>query len=153
MSEGLPVIEFREFTTKTGGCLDALDITPEVDELVRTSGVTDGSVLVFSPHTTCCVLIAPADQTTVRKIERMIGSLAPADDYYAHDDLDIRTENLVEDESANAPAHIAHVFMGKSSETLPIVAGRLQLAGEQRVLFVELDCSRNRRYCVQVIGQ
>ena len=153
MSDNSLVISFKEFNTKTGGCLDALDVTPEVEELVRTSGVRDGNVLVFSPHTTCCVLVAPAGQGTVKRIEQMMQSLAPEDGYYAHDDLDIRTENLVEEEPPNAPAHIAHVFMGKASETLPVVDGRLQLGTDQRVLFVELDCSRNRRYCVQVIGE
>ncbi|MEA2446579.1 MAG: hypothetical protein QOK47_216 [Actinomycetota bacterium] len=153
MSDGVPVIVFREFTAKTGGRLDALDVTPEVMELVRESGVSSGSVLIFSPHTTCCVLLAPAAQETVQSIEQMISSLAPANGYYAHDDLDIRTENLVEKEPANAPSHIAHVFMGKSSETLPIVEGAIPLGANQRVLFVELDSSRDRRYCIQVIGE
>ncbi|HYI44413.1 MAG TPA: secondary thiamine-phosphate synthase enzyme YjbQ [Actinomycetota bacterium] len=150
---GIPVIAFREFSTKTGGRLDALDVTPEVMELVRESGVKSGSVLVFSPHTTCCVLLAPAAQETVQSIEQMIASLAPANGYYAHDDLDIRTENLQEQEPPNAPSHIAHVFMGKASETLPIVDGEIPLGPNQRVLFVELDSSRDRRYCVQVIGE
>lgn len=153
MSDGIPVIAFREFNTKTGGRLDALDVTPEVMELVRESGVQSGSVLVFSPHTTCCVLLAPAAQETVQSIEQMIASLAPENGYYAHDDLDIRTENLVEQEPPNAPSHIAHVFMGKASETLPIVDGEIPLGPNQRVLFVELDSSRDRRYCVQVIGE
>jgi secondary thiamine-phosphate synthase enzyme len=153
MNEGVPVIVFREFSTKTGGRLDALDVTPEIEALVKESGVKSGSVLIFSPHTTCCVLLAPAGQGTVKNIEQLIASLAPANGYYAHDDLEIRTENLVEEEPANAPSHIAHVFMGKSSETLPIIEGALPLGSDQRVLFVELDSSRDRRYCVQVIGE
>ena len=146
------IVRFEEFQTKTGGRLDALDITPEVEEVVSASGVTDGSVLIFSPHTTCCVLLAAPGGETVAALEKMIESVAPADGYYAHDDLDIRTENLVEDEPANAPAHIAHVFVGKASETLPVIGGRIVLGSGQRVLFVELDASRDRRYCVQVIG-
>lgn len=145
-------VRFEEFSAKTGGRLDALDITPEVEEVVRASGVREGTVLVFSPHTTCCVMLAPAGRETVDALEKMIESIAPPNGYYAHDDMDIRTENLVEDEPANAPAHIAHVFVGKASETLPIVDGGLILGPDQRVLFVELDDSRDRRYCVQVIG-
>ncbi len=148
------VVVFEEFTTKTGGRLDALDITPEVEGCVRSAGVTHGSVLVFSPHTTCCVLLAPAGHRTVDAIEKMIETLAPPNRYYAHDDLEIRTENLVEGERepANAPAHIAHVFLGKASETVPIIDGKVMLGDEQRVLFVELDSSRDRRYCIQVMG-
>ena len=152
MTDNGAVVCFEEFQTKTRGRLDVLDVTPDVENLVKASGIKDGSVLVFSPHTTCCVLLASAGKSTVEALEKMIEAVAPADGYYAHDDLGIRTENLVEDEPANAPAHIAHVFVGKASETLPVIDGRLLLGPDQRVLFVELDSSRDRRYCVQVMG-
>lgn len=152
MSTPGAMVRFEEFKTKTGGRLDALDITPEVEAVVKASGVTDGSALIFSPHTTCCVLLAAPGQATVEALARMIETIAPSNGYYAHDDFEIRTENLVEDEPANAPAHIAHVFVGKASETLPVVNGELVIGTGQRVLFVELDDSRDRRYCVQVIG-
>jgi secondary thiamine-phosphate synthase enzyme len=147
------VISYEEFETKTGGPLDALDITDEVLEVTRSSGVTSGNVLVFSPHTTCSVFICEAGLESVRRLQRAMSKLAPADLYYQHDDLSIRTENMTEDEPANAPAHIFHVFAGKASECIPIVDGVLSLGVNQRVLFVELDCSRSRRYCIQVVGE
>ena len=146
------MILFREFETKTGGRLDALDITDEVVGLVAEAGVRSGNVLVFSPHTTCCILVANRGNGTLKSLGEAMDVLAPADAYYAHDDLDIRTENLVDDEPANAPAHIAHVFIGKTSECVPIVDGSVQLGDGQRVLFVELDSSRPRRYTIQVVG-
>ena len=146
------MVLLEEFETKTGGRLDALDITAEVEDTVRRSGVLQGTVLVFSPHTTCCVLLAKPQAPMLEALARAMDTVAPEDGYYAHDDLDIRTENLVEDEPANAPAHIAHVFVGKASETLPVMKGEVVLGAGQRVLFVELDGSRDRRYCVQVIG-
>jgi secondary thiamine-phosphate synthase enzyme len=147
------VILFEEFEAKTGGRLDALDITDEVVEVVRASGVTGGSVLVFSPHTTCCVLIAPAGRETSLTLADAIEGLAPSNGYYAHDDLAIRTENLTEDESPNAPAHLFNVFAGRTSECIPIVGGAPALGDDQRVLFVELDTSRERRYVLQVVGE
>lgn len=153
MRENAFVVIFEEFETKTGGRLDALDITQEVLDVVRVSGASHGCALVFSPHTTCCVLVAAPGLETVESLQRAMDAIAPADGYYAHDDLSIRTENLVEGEPANAPAHIFNVFAGKASESIPIVDGRLFLGDEQRVLFVELDCSRTRRYCVQVVGE
>jgi secondary thiamine-phosphate synthase enzyme len=147
------VIVTQEFEAKTGGRLDALDVTEEVEEVVHHSAITSGNVLVFSPHTTCCVLIATPGMGMLAAMERAMHTIAPDDGYYAHDDLDIRTENLTENEPANAPAHIVHVFMGKASETIPVVDGRLVLGPGQRVLFVELDCSRPRRYCIQVVGE
>lgn len=142
----------KEFETKTGGRLDALDITTDVEELVRECGVTDGSVLIFSPHTTCSVLVAHGWREVAESMGRLMAEVAPEDAYYAHDDLDIRTENLVDDEPANAPAHIMHVFVGRTSETVPVIDGRLALGDGQRLLFVELDSSRKRRYLVQVLS-
>jgi secondary thiamine-phosphate synthase enzyme len=145
-------IFFQEFEAKTGGRFDTLDITPEVLDVVRASGISNGNVLIFSPHTTCCVLVAAAASTRAA-IEQLAGHVAPEDAYYAHDDLDIRTENLVENESPNAPAHLTHIFLGKASECIPITEGELALEKDARVLFVELDSSRQRRYCVQVMGE
>jgi thiamine phosphate synthase YjbQ (UPF0047 family) len=98
------------------------------------------------------VLLAKPGAATRDALEETMSRLAPDDGYYAHDDLEIRTENLVDDEPANAPAHIFQVLAGKASECIPVVNGSLLLGGEQRVLFVELDSSRERRYCIQVLG-
>lgn len=147
------MILYEEFETKTGGRLDALDVTPEVQEAVRSSGVTRGSVLVFSPHTTCCVLVANGDKTMIGALDRAMKVLEPEDGYYEHDDFEIRTENLTDDEPINAPAHLVHVFAGKASETIPVSEGGIALGEHQRVYFVELCSSRLRRYCIQVIGE
>lgn len=149
------MIAYEEFETKTGGCLDAVDITPEIEELVQSSRVTNGTALVFSPHTTCCIVVSSVPKATAERLAETMESLAPQDLYYAHDDFEIRTENLVEheDESPNARSHILHVFAGRPSECIPVVDGHLALGDRRRVLFVELDSSRPRRYCVQVLGE
>jgi secondary thiamine-phosphate synthase enzyme len=147
------VIAFEEFETKTGGRLDALDVTDEVADLVGSSGVVNGTALIFSPHTTCCVLLATPGRQMLQALERAMQTIAPDDGYYAHDDLDVRTENLMDNEPPNAPAHILHCFLGKASEAIPVEGGRLRLGVGQRVLFIELDSSRKRRYCVQVVGE
>lgn len=147
------MILYEEFETKTGGRLDAIDITDEVIETVRASGVGRGNVLVFSPHTTCCVIFGTNGSRASEMLAREMELIAPSEEYYAHDDLEIRTENLVEGEPPNAPAHLFHMFAGKASEIIPIVDGRVALGDGQRVLFVELDCSRLRRYCIQVVGE
>ena len=147
------MITFHQFETKTGGRLDALDITGEVRDVVAGSGVKQGTALVFSPHTTCCVLIASPNGGMIEALDRAMAKIAPTDGYYMHDDLEIRTENLTENEPANAPAHIAHAFIGKASEAIPVSDGRLVLGPGQRVLFLELDSSRKRNYCIQVVGE
>ena len=153
VQNGRTMIVFEEFETKTGGRLDTVDVTDDVEKLVSRSGVKSGNALVFSPHTTCAVLIGAPGELTAASLRHAMQSIAPDAGYYAHDDLDIRTENLVENEPANAPAHIVHCLVGKTSESVPIMGGRLMLGDGQRVLFVELDSSRLRRYSIQVIGE
>ena len=147
------VILSREFEIKTGGCLDAFDVTEEVEDTVARAGVKHGSVLVFSPHTTCCVVVGPGGAETAKSLQATMDAIEAEDGYYAHDDLSIRTENLVDDEPANAPAHILHAVVGKTSECIPVVEGKVVLGEDQRVLFVELDASRPRRYLIQVLGE
>ena len=147
------VIVHQQFETKTGGRFDAVDITDDVHDLVRRSGVATGTALAFSPHTTCCMLICAEADQAAEALARALEIVAPENGYYAHDDLDIRTENLVHDEPPNAPAHILHVVLGKASEAVPIVDGRLALSDDQRIFFVELDSSRPRRYLIQVVGE
>ena len=149
------MIHYEEFETKTGGRLDALDVTSEVAEAVVSSGVRQGSVLVYSPHTTACVLVANGDRTLLSSLDKAMKLLEPDDGYFEHDDFTIRTENLVEDgeEPENAPAHLIHVFAGKASEVIPVHEGTVGLGDQQRVYFVELCSSRKRTYCIQVIGE
>lgn len=147
------MILLKRFETKTGGRLDFLDITDEVVETVRESKIANGSVLVFSPHTTCCVMICFPSPDLRPSLERMLEAIAPSDAYYAHDDLSIRTQNLVEDEPANAPAHIAHAVLGKASESIPVIDRRVVLGPNQRVVLVELDSSRPRSYSIQAMGE
>ena len=147
------MVHFQEFETKTGGRLDALDITEEVLEVVKESGIRTGNALVFSPHTTCAVLIARPGAGLMSAMERAMHTIAPNDGYYVHDDLEVRTQNLVEGEPANGPSHIVHAFLGKASESVPVSDGQVVLGDDQRVLFVELDSSRARRYCIQVVGE
>ena len=147
------MIVLREFETKTGGRFDLIDVTDDVAEVVHSSGVNEGTVLIFSPHTTCSVLLGPPGPSLVDELERTMEEIAPAGDYYAHDDFDIRTENIQEGEPANAPSHIFHIVAGRVSESIPVSGGKVLLGNGQRVLFVELDGSRLRRYCIQVVGE
>ena len=147
------VIFAKEFSVTTADRFDLVDVTEDVRSVVSASGVVNGTVLVFCPHTTCSVLVARPGDDLVDSLTSATTTLAPPDAYYAHDDLTVRTENLVIDEPANAPAHLMNAVMGKVSESLPVTGGEIALGEDQRILFLELDCSRPRRYLIQVTGE
>jgi secondary thiamine-phosphate synthase enzyme len=139
---------------RTEGGLSVRDITGEVAEAVRESGVKDGIVCVYSPHTTCCVRVNEFENGFLEDFAKLLRRLVPRESYYAHDDWDRRTENICEEdmELGNGPAHCMSMLLGSAGEAIPIRAGELCLGTWQRVLFLELDRERDRRWLVQVVG-
>ena len=143
-----------EQTLRTEGGLSVRDITGEVNEAVRESGIRDGIACVYSPHTTCCVRVNEFETGFLEDFARLLKSLVPRDGYYAHDDWDRRTENIcAEDmELGNGHAHCMAMLLGTAGESIPVREGELALGTWQRVLFLELDRERERRWIVQVVG-
>jgi secondary thiamine-phosphate synthase enzyme len=142
----------RQFQTRNH--LHVTDITDEVRELVAESGVTDGICLVYSPHTTCCVRVNEFEQGFLEDFAALLHRLIPHDTYYAHDDWDRRTENVCKEDMAigNGHSHCMSMLLGSASESIPVGDGDLCLGQWQRVLFIELDRSRPRRWLVKVVG-
>jgi secondary thiamine-phosphate synthase enzyme len=142
----------RHFQTRNH--LHVTDITDEVSEIVRESGVTDGICCVYSPHTTCCVRVNEFEHGFFEDFASLLRRLIPDDTYYAHDDWDRRTENLCEEDMtvANGHAHCMSMLLGSAGESIPVADGELCMGQWQRVLFIELDRSRPRRWVVKVVG-
>ncbi|HEY8477698.1 MAG TPA: secondary thiamine-phosphate synthase enzyme YjbQ [Chloroflexota bacterium] len=128
-----------------------LDLTDAVEELVAQSGVQSGQVLVYSKHTTAAIVINEHEPELLKDLERLLAHLVPPDRPYFHNDFSVRTVNMTDDESPNAHSHCQHLLL-RTSETIPILEGQLQLGRWQRVFLVELDRPRPREVVVQVLG-
>ena len=144
----------RESQFRTSGGLHVRDITDEVNEVVGESGISQGIACVYSPHTTCCVRVNEFESGFLEDFAALLKRLVPSDEYYAHDDWDKRTENICEEdvEFGNGHSHCMSMLLGSAGESIPVVDGQLQLGTWQRVLFLELDRERDRRWVVQVVG-
>ena len=88
----------REVQLHTAGGLRVTDITDEVADAVRESGVRDGICSVYSPHTTCSVRVNEWERGFLEDFAMMLKRLVPTERYYAHDDWDRRTENISPDD-------------------------------------------------------
>ena len=143
-----------ERSLRTKGGLEIRDITDEVIEAVRESGVDEGIACVYSPHTTCCVRVNEWEAGFLDDFAGMLQALVPREGYYAHDDWDRRTENICPEDMdvGNGHSHCMAMLLGTAGESIPIREGELQLGTWQRVLFIELDRERDRRWLVQVVG-
>ena len=144
----------HERRLRTTGGLTVRDITDEVNDVVAASGIKDGIACVYSPHTTCCVRVNEFEQGFMDDFTALLKRLVPQETYYAHDDWDRRTENICEEdmELGNGHAHCMSMLLGSAGESIPVRDGELLLGTWQRVLFLELDRERDRRWIVQVVG-
>jgi secondary thiamine-phosphate synthase enzyme len=144
----------HERRLRTTGGLSVRDITDEVNAAVGESGIKDGIACVYSPHTTCCVRVNEFEQGFMEDFASLLKRLVPQESYYAHDDWDKRTENICEEdmEFGNGHSHCMSMLLGSAGESIPVRDGELLLGTWQRVLFIELDRERDRRWLVQVVG-
>lgn len=153
--EGERVLTFhREVRLRTAGGLTVSDITEQVQEAVELSGVRDGICCVYSPHTTCSVRVNEYERGFLEDFSVLLRRLVPTEHYYAHDDWDRRTENVTPEdmEYGNGHSHCMSMLLGSAGESIPVRDGVLCLGTWQRVLFLELDRERDRRWLVQVVG-
>ena len=143
-----------EHQLRTAGGLTVTDITEDVQEAVRQSGVVDGICSVYSPHTTCSVRVNEWERGFLEDFAVLLKRLVPTEHYYAHDDWDRRTENVCEEdmEIGNGHSHCMSMLLGPAGESIPVRVGELGLGLWQRVLYLELDRERDRRWLVQVVG-
>ncbi len=136
----------------TDGAGTFRDITDDVAEVVRASRVRDGIVNVYSAHTTAAVRVNENEHLLLRDFARFLDRLAPAGNgAYEHDDISRRV-NVPPDEPINGHAHCRHLLLS-TSETIPLVDGRLELGRWQRIFLVELCSPRERNVVVQVLGR
>jgi secondary thiamine-phosphate synthase enzyme len=137
---------------KTATEFDIIDITADVEKAILTAGVEEGYALVYSPHTTCAVVVNEKETGLLADIKGTLARLVPEGESYLHDDFDVRTENLHPGETKNAHAHIRHVLAGKTSEYVPVAEAALSLGQWQRIMVIEFDRGRDREIVIQVCG-
>lgn len=128
-----------------------IDITDDVARIVKDSGAIFGQVTIFSSHTTAAIRVNENEPLLLQDMARLLHEIAPLHAEYEHNDFTRRTVNLDEDECANGHAHCQHLFLS-TSETVPILDGKLALGQWQRIFLVELDHPRERRVLVNVLG-
>jgi secondary thiamine-phosphate synthase enzyme len=126
------------------------NITSQIQEIVKASGITQGQALIFSRHTTTALAINEDEERLLKDIKIYLEKLAPLAEKYLHNDLHLRP-NIPPDEPMNAHSHLMAITLS-SSEVIPIIDGKLGLGTYQSVLLFELDGARNRTVLVQVSG-
>jgi secondary thiamine-phosphate synthase enzyme len=131
-----------------------IDLTDELRSAIKDSGVTEGMAVAFCRHTTCALVINEWEDGAMRDFRARLEAIVPDDVYYAHDDLERRTQNLQEShERQNGHAHVKQMLLGATSHAIPVAAGEPMLGRWQRLLLVELDDPHDREIVFHVFGE
>ena len=121
------------------------EITNDVQAKIDTCGLRNGTITVFVQHTSCSVVVMEnADPTARRDLEAFFDRLVPEDaDYFTHGS----------EGSDDMPSHIRMVLT-RTSETIPIVDGKMQLGTWQGIfLFEHRRAPHRRRISITIIGE
>ncbi|MHA7966458.1 secondary thiamine-phosphate synthase enzyme YjbQ [Paenibacillus sp. CAU 1782] len=129
----------RSFELYTGGRDGMIDVTKQVKEAIRESGVREGYAIVYCPHTTAGIAINEnADPDVVRDVLRRLDEVFPW-----HHKEDRHAEG-------NTAAHLKAMYTG-TSQTVLIQDGKPLLGTWQGIYFCEFDGPRTRRFMVKVM--
>ena len=128
----------RQKLTIQTGVEGFYDITRPVLEVVRASAVSDGSCLIYCPHTTAAITINEnADPDVIRDLLYGLQQAYPDRPQFRHSE-------------GNSAAHLKASVIG-SSVTVPIANHGLLLGTWQGIYFCEFDGPRTRNYFVQIV--
>lgn len=133
----------EEIALRTQGNADILDITHQVREVVRRSGVTEGVAVVFTPSSTSAITTIEYESGCLQDLRRLLDEWIEPQRDYAHN---LRWGD------GNGHSHLRAAMLGPSL-AVPVHDGEPELGTWQQIVFIDFDVRpRQRRVVVQVVG-
>ncbi len=121
-----------------------VNITPQVEEALRESGIREGLCLVNAMHITASVYINDAESGLLADYEAWLEKLAPHAPVSQY-----RHNNTGED---NADAHLKRQIMGREV-VVAVTGGRLDFGPWEQIYYGEFDGRRAKRVLIKIIGE
>lgn len=123
---------------------DFINITPEVENLIRESGIKEGLCLVNAMHITASVFINDDESGLHEDFERWLEQLAP------HEPVSQYYHNRTGED--NADGHLKRSIMGREV-VVAVTNGRLDFGPWEQIFYGEFDGRRKKRVLVKIIGE
>ncbi len=131
---------------KTRERLELINITRDLNEIVKKHGMKAGMIIVQSLHTTTAVFINEFQQALLDDMKSFLEKVVGRFDYWRHND-----PKISECDRKNADSHLRAMLLGHTI-SLPVRNGSVALGGWQSVILAELDGPRERAIQIQVLG-
>ena len=132
--------EYLAFETKKRK--ELVRITPQLEDILGRSGVSDGMMLVSAMHITAGIIVNDDETGLHRDIMEWLEKTAPEDPSYAH-------HRTGED---NGDAHLKRIVVHHQA-ILPVTGGRLDLGPWEQCFYAEFDGRRRKRVIVKIMGE
>jgi len=132
--------EYLKFHTRKHR--EYIHITPQIESIVKRSGVKQGMVLVSAMHITAGVYVNDNETGLIEDVDQWLEQLAPFREDYRHHDTG----------ETNGDSHLKALLI-HHEVIVPITAGRLDFGPWQRIFYAEFDGQRDKRVIVKVMGE
>ncbi len=132
--------EYLSFNTKEHR--EYVHITPQVDTVLKKSGIREGMVLISAMHITAGVYVNDHESGLIQDIDEWLEKLAPFREDYQH-------HQTGED---NGDSHLKAILV-HHQVIIPVTNGKLDLGTWQRIFYAEFDGQRPKRVIVKVMGE
>ena len=132
--------EYLWFNTKKKR--EFINITPQVEESLKKSGVKEGMILVSAMHITAAVWVNDDESGLLSDIDEWLQKLAPEGPSYRHH----RTGET------NGDAHLKSL-LAHHQVVVPVTNGKLDLGPWQQIFYGEFDGQRKKRLVIKIIGE
>jgi secondary thiamine-phosphate synthase enzyme len=119
-----------------------VNMTHEVEEALRESGIQEGMILVSAMHITAAVYVNDAESGLIQDIDDWLEQLVPYRDDYRHH----RTGET------NGDSHLKSLLMHHEI-IVPVTKGKLDLGPWQQIYYAEFDGQRRKRLLIKVMGE
>jgi secondary thiamine-phosphate synthase enzyme len=133
----------KELWFNTSRRREFINITPEINSILRESGIKEGLCLVNAMHITASIFINDDEPGLHNDFEKWLEKLAPEKPYSQYN------HNGFED---NADAHIKRSVMGREA-VIAITNGELDFGPWEQIFYGEFDGKRRKRVLVKIIGE
>ena len=121
-----------------------INITPQVEEILRKSGVKEGLCLVNAMHITASVFINDDERGLHKDFDKWLEKLAP------YTPISQYNHNLTGED--NADAHLKRTIMGRDV-VVAVTKGKLDFGPWEQIFYGEFDGQRRKRVLVKIIGE
>ncbi len=136
-----------KFTTEylwfnTSEKMEFINITSDVNDVLKKSGINEGMILVSAMHITAGVYVNDAESGLIQDIKDWLQQLAPDGPDYRHH----RTGEV------NGDAHLKNLIIGHQV-IVPVTNAELDLGPWQQIYYAEFDGRRRKRLIIKVMGE